>query len=1086
MAPQLTSRFKALPRGQKIALAAVLAVVLYTVTGFFILPAVVRAVAVSQLRQLLQREVQIEAVRLNPYTLSATVRNLTVFEPDGDRRLAAFRELYVNLQSVSLFRWAPVVKEFRLDGLYGFLALYADHRLNVSDLLPPPTAADAPPAAEEGEAKKPFRFSLNNIQLTGGEIEFQDDIRGKTHRITDIDIALPFLSNLPAQIDIFVNPHFFATVNGTPFNLQGQVKPFAESRQTELAIDLRGVDLAAYMPYIPPEADLRIRSGLLDVKLGLTYEAFDDGSHALRTAGMVALRAVDLTDGADRPMLQLDQLRVDIGVLEPLEGVVRIQQILLQNPVFTITRLPTDRLVRTSEALPPREVFRNINLPPPVVKIAQITLENARLQIRDLKSSPAGGADDGQNTHTMIAIPQFAVQQTAIDVDQQTVQIGAVDGREGAFELRRLADGTMNLDVFIPPAGENETPPPQAGDPWQVDVQRVKLSDYAVRGINLVPEDPVRVTVDAIDLAVTDFSTRPGAQTAVDMTCRINETGHLETHTTLTVEPLSADAQLTMDKVDLAAFYPFIKPYIGVVLADGDLALGGDIRLATGEDGTPSLVYRGRAAVREFQTLDRQGAKPFVTWQALNLDGMDIGVNPTYATVAEIRVEQPFSRVLIDEQGRLNLAVAAAPGPEGGLASPAKGTGHKPASAASPADAPPVPVKIGSIQSKGGKLIFADRSFKPGFQATIESVAATITGLSSEAAAPARVDIKGRVAGHAPVAISGEIQPLKDEMYADLNFDFQQVDLTAVSPYSGRYVGRTISQGKLSIKSAYHIENQTLKANHDILVDQFNFGQDVESPDDLNLPVDLAVALLKDRRGVIHINLPVSGDMNDPEVSIGGIVLKAFVNLIVKAVTSPFALLGGLFEGENLDHLAFEPGTARLTPETTAKLDALKKILFDRPALRLEISGFADPAGDAPALAELLFQRKLQAQKALLLADKGQADTALEDIVIAPEEYEDLLQAAYEAETFAKPKNFIGMEKTLPPAEAEALIRQHIEAGPAELEELAYARAQAVQDYLLAGDEVDAERVFLVKPANALAPEAAEGLPRECVLLGLK
>jgi outer membrane protein OmpA-like peptidoglycan-associated protein len=299
-------------------------------------------------------------------------------------------------------------------------------------------------------------------------------------------------------------------------------------------------------------------------------------------------------------------------------------------------------------------------------------------------------------------------------------------------------------------------------------------------------------------------------------------------------------------------------------------------------------------------------------------------------------------------------------------------------------------------------------------------------------------------------------------------------------------VGRTISQGKLSIKTAYHIENRALKADHEIMIDQFNFGEDVESPDDLNLPVDLAVALLKDRSGEIHIDLPVSGDMDDPEFSIGGIVLRAFVNLIVKAVTSPFALIGGMFEGEDLNQLEFEPGQARLTPATTEKLDALIKVLYDRPALKLEISGYADPASDTPAYAEILFQRKLQSQKALQMADAGQDSVPLEDIVVTPEEYEDVLQAAYEAETFEKPENFIGMEKTLPPAEAEALIRQNIDVSRTDLEELAYARALLIKDYLLDSQQVEAERVFLVKPEDALAPETTEGLSPNRVVLGLK
>jgi uncharacterized protein involved in outer membrane biogenesis len=1080
-------RLKGLPRWQKRSLAAGFVLVCYTLVGFLILPAIVRLVAVSQLRQHLQREVTIAAVRMNPYTLTASVQDMVVLEPDGENRLAAFRELFVDLQSVSLFKWAPVFREVRLDGLYASIILQKDQRWNFSDLLPEPGTDDEPPPADASSAGEPFRFSLNNIQLTQSEIHFQDDIRGKTHHITDIDIAVPFLSSLPAQTDIFVQPHFTATVNGTPFDLQGQVKPFAGSRETELRLDLSGIDLAAYMPYVPPDADFRIQSGLLDIKLSLLYESFQDGTQAFSAAGTIALHALDVTDAASRPLLSLDQLKIEIGALEPLEGIVSIGEILLQGPTFTITRLPTDRVVRSSEALALRDVFRDINLPPPVLKIAQVSLEDARLQMRDLKSPPEAAAD-GKSDHTMIQIPRFTVDRTQVDIDRQTVRIGEVAGRDGLFEIRRLGDGKLNLDIFLPPTDAAEAPPAAPADPWQIDVQQVDLAGYAVNGVNLIPGDPLAVTVDEISLNVSDFSTRPDTQTTIALNCRINDTGRLETRTALTVTPLGADVQLGLEKVDLARFYPFIKPYIGVVLADGDLAIDGNLSLKTNAADPPVVVYTGKAAITDFKTLDRQRARPFVSWKALTLSGMDIGVNPTYLTIQDISVKNPFSRLLIDEQGQLNLAMATVLTPEEATQAPGSETDSAtpPAPAAKPEDTPPVPIKIGTIQGQGGKLIFADRSFKPGYQTTIESVETRITGLSTEATEPAKVDIKGRVDGHAPVTISGAINPLADEMYADLVFDFQQMDLTSASPYSGRYVGRTISQGKLSIKTAYHIENRALKADHDIMIDQFNFGEDVESPDDLNLPVDLAVALLKDRSGEIHIDLPVSGDMDDPEFSIGGIVLRAFVNLIVKAVTSPFALIGGMFEGEDLNQLEFEPGQARLTPATTEKLDALIKVLYDRPALKLEISGYADPASDSPAYADILFQRKLQGQKALQMADAGQDSVPLEDIVITPEEYEEVLQAAYEAETFAKQKNFIGMEKTLPPAEAEALIRQNIEVSQTDLEELAYARALAIKDYLLDSQQVEAERVFLVKPENALTPETTEGLPPNRVVLGLK
>jgi len=1086
MPNQLITRFRSLPRWQKLTCYAVFAIVLYTVVGFLVLPAVVRLVAVGQLQKHLERDVRISAIEMNPYTLSATIRDMAVMEPDGANRLASFREFHVNLQTVSLFKWAPILKEVRLDGFYAAPVLQKDRRWNFADLMPEtPTTAPAP--AQEPPAKEPFRFSLNNIQISGSEIHFQDDMRGKTHRITDIDIALPFLSNLPAQVDIFVNPHFNATVNGTPFKLQGQVKPFADSRETEMRLDLQGIDLAAYMPYMPPDADFQIQSGLLDIKLNLVYMTYADGSHSFNSAGNIALRSLAVADAENHPLVSLDRLSIDIGALAPLDGIVTIEEIRLKEPAFTLTRLPTEEVVRTRDAVALRDVFRNINLPPPVLKIGRFSLEDAQLTLRDLKSPAASVPAEGSMAHTMLRIPRFAVDRTRVDIDRQSVTIDTVASRDGQFEIRRLGDGQLNLDVFLGPADAAETPPTTQGEPWQIAVQTVDLAGYAVNGINLIPDDPVTVSVDQIDLDIADFSTQPGAQSSIALACRINESGRLETRTALTVTPLGADVQLDLEKVDLARFYPFIKPYIGVVLADGDLAIDGRLSLKTSEADPPAVVYKGRAAITDFKTLDRRRARPFVSWQALNLSEMDIGVNPTYLTIQDIRVKKPFSRLLIDEQGQLNLAMAtvltpeeAAQAPEGESASPTT------PAAAEPDEAKPVPIVIGSIQGQGGKIIFADRSFKPGYQTTIESVETRISGLSTEATQPAKVDIKGRVDGHAPVSITGEINPLSEDMYANLAFDFQQMDLTAASPYSGRYVGRTISQGKLSVKTAYHIENRALKADHDIMIDQFNFGEDVDSPDDMNLPVDLAVALLKDRRGEIHIDLPVSGDMDDPEFSIGGIVLQAFVNLIVKAVTSPFALIGGMFEGEDLDQLEFEAGQARLTPATTEKLDALIKVLYDRPALELEISGYADPASDPPAYAEILFTRKLQGQKALQMADEGQDSVPLEDIVIAPEEFEELLQAAYAAETFEKPENIIGMEKTLPPAEAEALIRQHITVDQATLEELAYARALTVKNYLLDSGQVEAERVFLVKPADVLAPEAVEGISAGRVVLGLK
>jgi hypothetical protein len=329
------------------------------------------------------------------------------------------------------------------------------------------------------------------------------------------------------------------------------------------------------------------------------------------------------------------------------------------------------------------------------------------------------------------------------------------------------------------------------------------------------------------------------------------------------------------------------------------------------------------------------------------------------------------------------------------------------------------------------------------------------------------------------------VTPSADNLALELAVNFDQMDLTSVSPYAGRFAGRAISKGKLSCKLAYQVAEGRLTAAHAILIDQFTFGEKVASDETLDLPFELAVALLQDRSGRMRIDLPVSGDLNDPQFSLSGLVLQAFVNLIAKAATAPFALLGAVFGGEELNFLAFDAGGANLSGAAAEKLDALVEMLYERPALNLEIAGFADPASDGPALAEVLFQRKLKTQKALALIKAGQPAAAVDDVIVAPEEFDDYLQRAYEAETFAKPKNVLGFAKTLPPPEAETLIRQNIAVGPAELAALALERSAAVRDRLLQSGKIAAERIFMVNPENPLAPAEA-GIPPSRVVLGLK
>jgi hypothetical protein len=338
----------------------------------------------------------------------------------------------------------------------------------------------------------------------------------------------------------------------------------------------------------------------------------------------------------------------------------------------------------------------------------------------------------------------------------------------------------------------------------------------------------------------------------------------------------------------------------------------------------------------------------------------------------------------------------------------------------------------------------------------------------------AEVDLRGKLENYAPLEITGKINPLRNDLFVDLKIDFKDMDLSPLTPYSGRYAGYTIEKGKLFLSLKYLIVKRKLDASNNVFLDQFTFGGSVDSPDATKLPVRLAVALLKNRKGEISLDLPVSGSLDDPKFSIWGVVIKIIVNLLVKAATSPFALLGAIFGGgEELSYVEFNFGKDAPDGPAEAKIKTLVKALHDRPALKLEIAGHVDVEKDREALRRIMFDRKVRSQKLKDLVKKGGEAPSLDNVVVDAKEYPEFLKKAYREEKFPKPRNFIGMVKDLPVPEMEKLMYAHLQVTDDDLRLLAQRRARAVKDYLVASQQVEPERVFLVEP-KALAPEKKE------------
>ena len=400
------------------------------------------------------------------------------------------------------------------------------------------------------------------------------------------------------------------------------------------------------------------------------------------------------------------------------------------------------------------------------------------------------------------------------------------------------------------------------------------------------------------------------------------------------------------------------------------------------------------------------------------------------------------------------------------------GQGVEPLEAAEPEKAPAksrsLLVEIDSVKLDNGEIAFLDRNITPNYASSFSELTGTITGLSSRADVTAEININGKLDQHAPLQITGRVNPLRDELYADLVLNFNDIELSPTSPYTGKFVGYTVSKGKLSLDLHYLVEGRNITGKNKAFLDQFTLGNTVESPDAMSLPVKLAIALLKNRQGEITLNVPVEGNLDDPEFSIGGVVFKAIINLIAKAATSPFALLGAIIpDGEDLQYVEFEPGSTHIAAEYTANLEAVAKALYERPGLEMDIKGGVKADEEKPVLHEKQFARLLKNEKLKELTRKKEMVPDQEQIIIEPEEYETFLKKAYKEATFEKPKNFIGLDKKLPAEEMEKLLRDNIKITWDDLRLLAIDRANAVKAFLVEAGPVEPERIFIVEPIIA-------------------
>ncbi len=1215
-ASRLAVQAAAVPRWLWRALAVLAGLaLLWTAVGGWWLPRFLQPRLEAAASEALGAPLKLDRIEISPWKLEAGVLGLQLGPADAPWLRVA--ELRADVSSASLWRLAPVLDRLLVREAQIRLERLAADRYNVTPLL---EALARRPAGPEDE--EPARFAVHNIRIEDGRIVLADRVTRTEHLVESLRIGVPFVSNLPSQVAIDVEPLLDAVVNGSRLHVQGKTQPFNEGQRSTIAVDWQQIDLprwvGALAPLLPQRLPVDVGGGQLDLALNIAFEQLAaPAPPRLRISGDLGVSQLQASLPAQGIALGWDRLAVQGLDLEPLERRAAVAAVQLQAPQLEVDlprllagsppsakdrlelsapvaaasaasapsasagvpakawqwrvgqiELAEGRVRLRDPAWPQGQLVSPIaagvkglasaaDAPPatlrltlgdahgarlqvegqlmPATQAAQLkadvadlkplpwlapwqsllpvqlldaslsaqaqgqigqdgwAVSDAALQVAGLQLQPAGSKlDRGKAAADRLVLPQLAVAGLQVQGrrgEPIAAQLASVTLRGLNLKATRDERGTI---AWAPQAtSRRETPPPAAGGGgapprWQVGELRCSGCALSFSDRSVTPTAAFGIARTELTLRKLDSDL---AQTLnFELATQVLNGGRIKASGTARPQPLALRSRIDVTALDLRMLQPYLEPRVNLSLVSAKASAAGELRLdGTARDPVSVARWRGRVALNEVRALDQLNQAEFLRFKGLQLDGADLGWQPSglEADLGEVALDDFYGRVIVNADARINLLdIAKRAGEEGprSLTTPeAAGAGQAPAptpsqtpaSAPDPAASGPVPaapppqLRWRAIRLAGGVVDFTDNFIRPNYSAKLTDIGGDVSALAWNDPQPATVKISGKVDGSAPLEIAGSMHPLGPRLATDITASARGIDITRLTAYSGRYAGYGIEKGTLSVKVRYRIENGKLEAENNLYLDQLTFGDKVDSPSALKLPVLLAVSLLKDRNGVIDIDLPISGSLDDPKFSIGGIIVRVIVNLITKAITAPFSLLASAFGGggQELGYVEFAPGSSELTDASKQRLDTLAKALNDRPGLKLEATGRADAALDDAALRGQHLDRLMRVAKARSTGELP------DSVKIEPAERARWLEAAYKAADLKdKPRNLVGLARSIPPAEMEALLIKSAPAGEASLRALADQRGDRVKAYLAA--KLPPERVLLT--ASKLGAEGID------------
>lgn len=993
----------------------------YFAAGFYILPMWLQ----HNLPELLKNETGLEAnlssAKFNPLTFQL---ELSQFEIP---KMARFEKLtlQLNLQE-SLKKQTLVVENITLEKPFFALEKNKNGALNTDVFLP---KSDA----KTSENNAIFPLLIKNVVVSQGHFSFHD---GKINEhFTPLNLRLSNFSttaSTPAKFELNA-----LWQNGGEINLSGD---FYFSKSTVNGkITVQKIQLPHLLSLIPEN------------KIKLT------GNGELSTT-------VHIEFAEKTPLIQIENGAISFTNLTYEK--LKLEKITLENLAFDSAKHAISLNTIALNKLRFTQGQAQIDLQNVSLNSLNFNLENQNFEAANLSLKDAELFDTTQNT-LLLKLPELDLKSVVFDLKKKTLGIGAIQAKNADLKAWLNPNGELNYQTLLPEDEAQVAAEKSAGDStseafWGVKIDSVELNNFSASFEDKSLAKPMTLNISPLSLKLSELSNAVGAKLPFELNTGINETGTLHLKGSAGLSPLTAETEVDVKAVGLEKFQSYVDKFAHLDLIKGVFRLDGKLEMAQGSQGELDLKFKGNTGIARLITRDQSQNKDLLKWDNLTLKNVEADVLAQRYSAAALMIEKPYVRVIIDKNKILNFTDILINAPE---------SKPKKSKSIQQNTSPDIRFKLDKVQISNGASSFADLSMILPFSAEIRGLEGGASGISSDHESIINVTLKGNAYDLAPVDIKGKVKPFIGDYTAALNF--KGMPLPLMSAYMAEFAGYKLENGKMSIGMNYEVAKGELTATNNLRIEQFELGEKVENPHAIDAPLDLAIALLKDMDGIINLDVPITGSLNDPHFDFGGIVGDAFLNIISKAITSPFQMIAGLVGTDaDLSAVQFSAGESELSEWQKPKLDNLAKVLRERAILKVEIRGTAFRADDWTELSEMALNDRLKTLKAEELNRKNAQKILPEYVELNDADSQRLLAQEFAAKfpQLVK-KSFFGNVELAKPEMGEfydVAKKTLLETFPPEqkrLTKLAAARARAVAKYLVQTGGVPNERVFILDVA---------------------